>query len=144
MFFFMVLNNSLKSYVFWRSSSLKSIFLYPLFSPLDPRMAWNKKNVYIDEVYNKLKIEVLVWCLHFLLNITLKKTLYQTSVKCLQGIILFKCLTKILIQLQVKANCDHCTNPLVIHLFMQKHPSSSKISAFVSNRELNFCTTLWL
>ena len=43
-------------------------------------------------------------------------TLYQTSVKCLQGIILCKFWPKILIQLQGIANCDHCTTPLKLDI----------------------------
>ena len=83
-------NNSLKSHVFWRSSSL-----------------------HIDELYNSLKN--WSFCLlfknmrkgHWKKYIEFWDTLYQKSDKCLQGIIVCKFWRETLIQvLQVIANCE--------------------------------------
>ena len=66
MFLFMLLHNSLKSYVFWRSSSFKyfsiSTFWAPILAPLDHKMSWNLKTLYITMSFTIVwKIEVFVW-----------------------------------------------------------------------------------
>ena len=118
-------NYSLKSYVFWSSSSLKSIFISafcaPMLAPLDYKMTWNLKNpVHIDELdknFEKFKfLHIVQKCCngHFNKNVEFWDSLYHTFVKCSQGIILCKFWSKILIQLEIIANCDHCTTPITV------------------------------
>ena len=85
-------NNSLKSYMFWRSSSLKFIFISTFcarFGPPGSQTGLKLKNlVFINKIYSILKN--WSFCMMFKIfckkNIEFWETLNQTSVKCSQGI----------------------------------------------------------
>ena len=115
--FFLGPNNSLKSYVFWRSSTLKSIFRYAFCAPGSQNCLKLKNPVYIDELYNSLKIEVFVWCLKVCVNATLKKKYFETP--CIKHMLSVQrgssCVhfgEKYSFNYLVIANCDYCTTLL--------------------------------